>query len=562
MEKKNKFLIFIYSIFTIIRVGMFLRIPYYAVGSTQHDGMYYVSRVQGLLTGDWLGIYNGFTLCKGPSYLFFLALAEKLYMPYPFLLALFYCMGAALLLIALKDKIKNDWLRLLIYLFIIFNPCGFSFSVGQQIYRNSVVFPAVLWVVASLIGLYIRFGDDNKKLIIWSILSGFSFSFFYYLREDSIWLMPMFAFVPFLYIIKHLMKNGRRKMLNNLIIMCIPMIIFVGSTFTIKSINYKYYGLFTVCDRTDTYFADFVGNLLKVKDGKSDNTDVWVSVETWERVIDECPSLQPIGDDIIRDYREWSAGRKENELTGDIYVWSFRTTLAKTGYYSNAIDMNNYCKQINSELELAFNEGRLKKYEAIYFTSQSKGIKGVQLLPYCKDVFINMWNVGTYKNVHSKTIKLVAGSSEQIRLFEAVTGTLVMHKNIDNVDDQNTVINNYVCITADKIIIMYRIFSCIAIVVALIFFVIIFIEWCRDCCWEKFDRFIILIGMLLSAYISELGVTIFCDWLEEDSIWFYSSGVSATLNIFMALAIAWGGEIVVKGWISKYKMRKGGKKKI
>ena len=51
--------------------------------------------------------------------------------------------------------------------------------------------PAVLLVVGCLIGLYFRRNGKLKPFILWSLGLSIIFSFYWYIREDSLWLLPL-----------------------------------------------------------------------------------------------------------------------------------------------------------------------------------------------------------------------------------------------------------------------------------------------------------------------------------------------------------------------------------
>lgn len=103
-----------------------------------------------------------------------------------------------------------------------------------------------------------------------------AFPFFWYLREDSIWLLPLYIVATIctffgmivqnqplgtsmkegLHTFWHLLrKTNKQKLVGNLLLLIAPILLTLGESLAISKMNQNYYGIFTTNDRTKTSFA-------------------------------------------------------------------------------------------------------------------------------------------------------------------------------------------------------------------------------------------------------------------------------------------------------------------
>ena len=434
MERKKKVFWVIVILLTILRIGLMLKLPFYAIGNAKSDDFLLLDYAEKLASGQWLGTYGRLTLVKGISYPVFIVLCKYLLMPYSLGLVLFYIIAAIVFCIAIKNVVNKKEILGLCYLFLVYSPTGFSLRLAQKIYRMAIIYPAVLLVVACLIGVYLRKDAPIKKQLVWIIGSGISFSFFGFIREDSIWLAPFFFGALLITAIYYLfiVKINLKEKITRTSLLVIPICILILTSTTIKLINYKYYRVYTTNDRIDTSFADLVGNMLKIDTSKIEQVDnlndnVWVSRETLVKIINECPTLQSIEDTVLYYYDEWAKGT-EGQLPGDIYAWALRDAVSAAGYYDTAVHANKFYEQVNKELEEGFATGVFEKKNAIYFSSQSTGIQLEDIPYYVKKTFDNFCYLANYYFSSAEIIKYADGVDGDTRFMETITGVQTMYR--------------------------------------------------------------------------------------------------------------------------------------
>lgn len=166
MERKKKVFWVIVILLTILRIGLMLKLPFYAIGNAKSDDFLLLDYAEKLASGQWLGTYGRLTLVKGISYPVFIVLCKYLLMPYSLGLVLFYIIAAIVFCIAIKNVVNKKEILGLCYLFLVYSPTGFSLRLAQKIYRMAIIYPAVLLVVACLIGVYLRKDAPIKKQLV------------------------------------------------------------------------------------------------------------------------------------------------------------------------------------------------------------------------------------------------------------------------------------------------------------------------------------------------------------------------------------------------------------
>ena len=415
-------------ILTIFRLGLFMKYPYHVYGDLIYDDMYLLNAADSLLSGEWLGKYSYVTLIKGISYPLFLAISNLLCVPYSMFLGIFYLVSSAVFCATIKEIANSRWFVYLTYILLIFSPISFDASITYRLYRNAIIFPSVLLVIACILKVYYT---REKALCLsqygWLFFLGVTFSFFYFIREDSFWLFPLLAGALFIVSIWYIWFSAYKKVeiVKRCIMLLIPIIMFLGITLGYRFVNFSYYGVNSINDRTSGSFATLTGNMIKIADASDINEKYWIPKDTFEKIIDECPSLAPHKDILSKSYSNWAD--ESGNIRGDLSVWAFREALNSMGYYSDAKTIETYCAQVNDELLIAVENGKLSFDDAVHFTSQSRGIYWKEIPGFIRDTLTNMWNMLTFKAASHNLIEST-GTDIQIRFAESITGVQTIHQ--------------------------------------------------------------------------------------------------------------------------------------
>lgn len=360
------------GIISIFRIFIQYYFGYIVVTVSPYDDslmMHSAGRLVNIIYGAWLGPYSKMTLAKGYSFPVFVAGAHFIHVPYNLAFGLLIIFAAVIFTFAFRRCFSNIYTAGISYLFILFNPASLGLLSAARIYRNSISPEIVLIIISCSAAIFLRRKEGYKKLIPWSILLTVSLIFFYFLREDSIWILPLVIVAAILSITAYF--ENKKPDLKRIFITVLPLICLPLSILLFSFINYLYYGIFTVNDRTGGGIAYAVGQMILIDDGSPKDDAVWVSRKQFEMAIECSPTLREL--DPVGSYNAWCGGNEDADLGGDIVYWMIRDAAEQRGYYQeNARETDELFMNIGNELESAFEDGRLEKLDGIVLSSQCR----------------------------------------------------------------------------------------------------------------------------------------------------------------------------------------------
>lgn len=447
LTEKNKRIIGVITLLilfflTLLRLGFFARAPYFLNTTAAFDEQNELDAAASLLRGGWLGEYNYTTLIKGISFPLFLVLAQTIGVSYPLLLGIFFVTASLLFSYGFFRLTNSKAGAIIAYLVSLYSPIGFLWTT-QRIYRQALMYPAVLAVLGCILLVYACRKEHIARFIFWLILLGVFFSFFYYIREDSAWLLAFL--VPALgitavWLLFFSDYPRKRKALRSvlLFIPCMMLLLFsVGQ----KAVNQKHYGVFETNDRTSGAFGELAGNLLRLEDPERTDVNVWLSGDTLKKVVDCCPTLT-LYKDIIYDFYG-PLGNGVGDAPGDLSIWNLRSLFNRLGFYENAEINEEFCTRINEELLDAVNRGDLQFDDKFHFTEQYRGLEGNEIPGFLKETLRSFWETNTFSqgNGHFQAAirQISEGDEKALRLAEGLTGTYLIRS-----DQYETVLSGWV----------------------------------------------------------------------------------------------------------------------
>lgn len=496
----------------ILVIGIFSRLwlimgsNWYVNINSYFDSHLEINSAVNILAGNWMGAYDKFILCKNPSYPLFLALLSILHVPYALGLGLFIILTTFIFVKSIEPLLKNDTLKIFIFLLVLFNPVGFSHEAVYN-YRNALVPWAILVTISCIIGIYLRKDEKIKKILPWSVTGMVFMGFFWLLREDSIWFLP-FALVAFIITIAYWIskKVKIKKLLLNCLLAFMPIFGIISSELVVSTINYYAYGIFATNDRTKTASAEALGLLIKIDDGSDLDEDVWVSDKAIKLAKKVSPTFASLN---LKAFENWPK-------YGDYSIWAFRDSLADSGYYKDAKSTEKVYKKIVKELKAGFANGKLKEKKAIQLSSTS-GIYTVdEMLGVIPIGFASLKNhIGyTYNKLDLEKIEN-STSEADIILYEKVLDIDLLRSdnelsemNADNVlklQNQNHMSKLYHNLFISKIIMScYKWTGWLFFVLGMIGYVFLLTKVIKKDkkIKNKYEVLIIMTGLLLISYLN------------------------------------------------------------
>lgn len=420
-QKLEKILFIVAIIATFIRILIALRIPLSIYTTEKYDDQLLFQYAKSLSKGKWLGeTYTDLTLVKGISFPIFLVLCNKLWIPYSFGVELFHIGAILVFLRAISVRHRHPIMQFIFYLLLLYSPVSLTRLLTQRVYRMAIIPSTVLLTFSCLIGLFLRREAQKQQLLCWSVASGVALAFCWYIREDSIWMLPFAAVITileFLHLLWIQKEQWKKKCLRAACYL-LPFLFLIAAGTGIRLLNRQYYGVTALNDRTGTSFAKVMSDLYSIEDPDAPK-DVWVSETALQKAEEVSPALAQIREVLDADRMAWGQG---GPVRGDHIAWVLRTAAQKCGIYKSARVADAYFDQVHRELTQAFEDGRLEKDDAIHFSSQGKGIKAGQIPYYLKETVRELWEMANYKETGLNATDVCTGSRIAIRQMERFLG--------------------------------------------------------------------------------------------------------------------------------------------
>ncbi len=382
-EHKEIVLLIIALVFLcLFKQFLISKMPLYALaGAVEDDGLM-VKNAKSILDGNWLGEYKYNTLLKNQMFPLFLRIIYGFNISYLSAVTILYSIASLFLIYSISARIKNKFVLIIIFGFVLFNPITYSRMVIQRVYRNSLIPALSLMVVSGYIGLLLKQDKRFFEYAITSIITSVAFGMFYYTREDSIWLLPFSLFMTFSILIALFIKFRKEKNFKAFFIkgllVILPLIAMniIGAFFANQ--NYKSYGVRLVNIQTEGAMAEAFRTMNSVKPNV-DIPKVTNPKEKIQRMADVSPSLAKIELELNNEIEKF-ANPSTGEVEDGLFGWALLNATEASGFKTLPEQMEIF-KGIKEELNSAMNQGLLERQA---------------LMPVINDVPLSK---GDYKNL-------------------------------------------------------------------------------------------------------------------------------------------------------------------
>ncbi len=442
---KNHFLVIILIIISILKLCLTQRLPLSAYPKQVYDDALMVKLAKSIIEGHWLGVYDNNTLIKGAGYPVFLAILKFINIPYMLGMDLLYILACMYFIYSLKDDIKNNVIRIIVFVVMLFNPISYAEYTFQRVYRNGTGVFQTIFIFSAIYIIWKNKFESIKSLLPHILIASVNVAFLWHTRDDSMWIIP-FLFVALLLssicIIVNYTKTRKStgiKISSTLLkVVCIlmPLWILVFSTTSIKLLNYKKYGMFIEKEGNAN-----LGKVLNIFYEVKANEKVYRTDNTREKIDRMCEvsetlnSIKPHLDDSMDTWTQFDSNPDDNEVENGWFSWALEYAVRNAGMYFSPQESNEFYGKIYDEIKLALDEGKLEKEQDLL----------VSFLPpfheeYKKDLF--KFYLGYLEYITEfREMKSVNDPSEEstnidgmrLRDFEFVTGNRVVTRDSTNV---------------------------------------------------------------------------------------------------------------------------------
>ena len=326
----------------------------------RYDDGLMVEQAESILRGEYLGKYNPRTLIKGIFTPMFIAITSKLNIPFILAQSILYVFSIGMFINVIKKKIDNKNVLLILFTFLLFNPIMFSTELCR-LYRDGIYVSLLMFLINSILGIFLNRKEKIKKLIIYYITLGISFSCMYICREETVWIMPFLLISTTITILFMIFEKECLEKLKKMCLYLIPIMIFLITILSVCTINYKYYGVFQLNQYWSREFKEAYGAMTRIIPEEEINK-VPVTKETIKQLATISPTFKEIEKSLSQSALGWSlAGDgRLSEIQGGWYHWALMEAMEKNGYFENATKANDFYKKVAKEINEACDNGQVE----------------------------------------------------------------------------------------------------------------------------------------------------------------------------------------------------------
>ncbi len=540
---------------TALRIYVGCGIPMFLVGDAAADDFLMVRYAETLMRGEWLGEFRGATLTKNAGYAVFMALLSKLNVPYVLGNTVFFCLCVLILCLAIFKLFPNKYVCFALYVYLLFSPVMLHTDAIQKTYRGGFLASVTLLLLASIIGLYgtILRRQHVLKTVLWSVCACISLVWFWFTKEDGIWLAPFV--ICGLGIASIVLFTGGNKPSNGkaggrygarrspgYVIACsiclvMPAVSLLAASFAIRFINNQYYGEFAVTDRNDTYYSKVISDLYHIDDGEQ-SLIVWLSRDGLEKAFEVSPALAETKPYIDEMYKGSWAVSIDGQMHGDGIYWALREAVEANGLYEKGgAVVNEYYKKVHEELTAAFEDGRLPKdTESIYISSGGRGMTKKEIVAYFPSRIKKICMIMMRYSLNVTAALPAKGSEENIRRMAELVKSPYVPADGSNAGEFDGMVTFavYDTLVYSKLGIAVTMAAAIGFLLYGIMMIVGFFR--KD--FERVPLMLVCVGMGLSIAVYVFAILWFIAWNTMELAYGYLGGVMLIINVLQVLGIS------------------------
>jgi hypothetical protein len=322
---------------------------------------------------------NSTALAKNMSYSLFLSAAAHAGIAYRLALFLLWDLAAGAVALATRSLGASRRVIVASYLLVLFCPAGLGGMAGLRLYRNSIIAPSTLVLLACLVLLATSARRDpgGRSPMCWSLVAGVWLCFDYYITESSVWMLPI-VLASATYVVGCAVAMYWKqwvRLLLALVPAALPLAVLAGGTAAYSAVNDHYYGVYAVNTRTHGPFAEFMDIAYRVDDAEQWSSGVWVTASAWREIWAASPTLQAHPELLTALLQSgWASGSWDaHPPLGDLAAWAWRDVLAKAGYYRSESTVERLLASAVADLHAAQRRGTLSVSSKYFLSSGAPG---------------------------------------------------------------------------------------------------------------------------------------------------------------------------------------------
>jgi len=338
--------------------------------NSPHDGFWYVHTAANILLSR---PYDEMVSIHLPIYSIWLLFWHLLGVPARLAIDAGWLMASGYLAFSMGQLAKRGWVATVAFVYLAFHPYPlflFDLSLAETLF-------AVLYMVT--LGGGIELWNCRSSRLSWrywvalaSYVCGFALAF-HTRKEGVVLLVPIIVLAGWSWVDRQRCwsANGKRRFTIPLLVGPLLATLLVGTL--LAGTNYLRWGVFARDELAAPGYRQVMSALNSIDVGR---TPLHISVTTRTRsaAYDQSPTLrelEPFLEGAVG--RSWSLHSESatgisGEIANGFFYWALRDAAARAGWHRNARTAEAKYSAVATELDQAFNTGRLKKRPLAVFS--------------------------------------------------------------------------------------------------------------------------------------------------------------------------------------------------
>ncbi len=371
-----------------------------------------------IASGNWTGPFSCYIFTKEIGFSFYLAVINRLHLPYFFATNLLYIVAGLVMLYAVSHVVQKKWILCIIYAVTLFHPIMTAVQSGQRVYRNAFAAALTLLIFACLLNLYFEIAEESfLRNCAWSALAACSLGYLWETKSDTILLMPFTLTVLLVAAVIVIKKKKILKSVPRLCLLLIPVLGIQLFSFMVNSINVKYYGASGIA-----YYGPAMSILTGI-DAEDATENVSLSWKTFQQLCQYSPTLattEHMVEWVMKKYDDYDTHPGDGNVEDGWIGWALVRAFQRSGYYTDCQTANTFYQKVYEELSTAVDEGKIKLKQKSFLDSYHLATTEER-----KELFVTIGEIWNYVASHQQMFSDVCEVSEKSMIgsqgFEILT---------------------------------------------------------------------------------------------------------------------------------------------
>ncbi|MCB0208459.1 MAG: hypothetical protein KDJ52_04000 [Anaerolineae bacterium] len=328
---------------------------------TPADFLLYVRQATTLLAGEWLGPHDVRVLAKGIGYPLFLVAVTKLHVPVLLAQQLVYCLAVLLIIFGLQLAQVRRIAIVCAATFLLFSPD--SYSIANVILSRNPLYASTSLLLLALLFLAL-FVFRWRILIPLVVFFALIVAWYSIIREEFVWILPIFGLFLGLYSLKYRHKNVIASGGRLALMVVISAVSITAVKEIIRYQNLSVYGINVLYDQAEGGFPKAIAALSRIETGQHRH---FVPINEQARLLayDASPSFR-----TLKRYLEGPARKTWtkfgcqrvgvcDDIAGGWFTWAVKNAATAAGYYQTPATSEAFYQKMADEINAACESGKL-----------------------------------------------------------------------------------------------------------------------------------------------------------------------------------------------------------